>query len=79
MSETTKSIQNDLTNLGLSWLPKDLASQVPSGGKGFGNYVLAVISIGGFVFGIMVQRGVYLMLQRQKRREINRLIYPNLT
>ena len=47
MSETTESIQNDLTNLGLSWLPKDLASQVPSGGKGFGNYVLAVISIGG--------------------------------
>ena len=30
------------------------------------------------IFGILVQRGVYLMLQRLKRREINRLIYPNL-
>ena len=47
MSDLTDDIQNDLTNLGLSWLPKDLASSVPSGGRGFGNYALVVISIGG--------------------------------
>ena len=47
MSESTEIIQNDLTNLGLSWLPKDLASSVPSGGKCFGNYAVVVISIGG--------------------------------
>ena len=47
MSEMVKSSQHDLTNLGMTWVPKDLKSTVSSGGRVIGNEFCVIIPMGG--------------------------------